>query len=120
MRRTFRRVLLGALAILLSAASVALPRLLGVGNYFEGFFFTAETYGTMVASFLAALLMGLLDPEFSFGWGLAVGLGPCAYGLFLIYAAGGGFPPLPIALVVVTSFLPPVVAASLGQALRER
>ena len=120
MRNLLRLGLLWALAILLSAAAIWLPRVLRVGDYFEGYFFTAETYGTMAASFLGALLMGLLDPGRSFWWGLAVGAGPFAFGIFLIYTAGGGFPFVPIALVFIVSFLPPVVAASLGQTLRDR
>ena len=109
----------GILALALSAVSVLLPQLLQLSQYFDGGFFTAETYGTMALSAVGALSLGLADPQRSFLWGLTLGVCPCLYGVFLIFV-GGGFLLAPLGLVVVASFLPPVVAASLGQLLRGR
>jgi hypothetical protein len=120
MHKATRYGLLLALAIPLSVAAVALPRLVRLSDYLEGMFFTAETYGTMVLSFGAALVMGLIDPRKSFLWGLVIGLAPFGYGLFLVFVSGGSIPLVPIALILIVSFFPPVVAASLGQTIRDR
>lgn len=120
MKDQTRQALLVVLALLLSGASFAAPRLWPLGQYLPGPFFTGEAYATMAGGFIAGAIMGAADAGNGFRWGATIGGAHLLLGLgYLALRFGSAaFDPIGLGLLVMMSFLPPLVGGFLGESIR--
>lgn len=120
MRDLVRQVALWTLVLVLAVASFAAPRVWQLGDYVTGPVFTGESYATMAGGFLAGLIMGIGGPANAFRWGAVIGVTHFLLGLaHLAFLFGSlALDPIGTGLLVMMSFLPPLVGALLGGLLR--
>ena len=110
-----------ALAGLLSAASVALPRLLQLNDHFVGGFVTAEAYAMVAGLLLCGIVMGAVDPQRAARWGVVVGLAPLVAMMVSMARKGpGNLWPIAILLSLMLGVPAAAVGAFLGKGIRHR
>jgi len=120
MNTSTRLAFLWTLVFVLAVATFAAPRVWHLGEYLPDAFFTGEAYATMAGGFIAGLIMGLVNPRLAFQWGAVVGATHLLLGLgYLTLRFGSAaLDPIGIGLLIMTSFLPPLIGASLGGSIR--
>lgn len=120
MKDLTHQALLWTLAFVLAVATFAAPRVWHLGEYLPGPFFTGDAYATMAGGFISGLIVGSAGPRHAFGWGAVIGATHLLLGLgyLALLFGSAAFDPLGIGLLVMISFLPPLIGAFLGELTR--
>jgi sorbitol-specific phosphotransferase system component IIC len=120
MHNVTRRAFLWTLVLVLAVATFAAPRVWQLGEYLPDAFFTGDAYATMAGGFIAGLIMGSVNPGNAFGWGAVIGGTHLLLGLgqLALLIGTAALDPIGIGLLVMMSFLPPLLGACLGELIR--